>query len=99
MKAQEGHIESTTAIAGMCRATSLTEAMGIVSPHHCSKPHDQSFTVRQPLVPFLFDFLGPSHLGSPSRKVRRRSFGYLPGIGSLSSMSTFAAGRRMTSWI
>ena len=63
MKAQEGHIESTTAIAGMCRATSLTEAMGIVSPNHCSKPQDQSFTVRQPLVPFLFDFLGPEPFG------------------------------------
>ena len=63
MKAQEGHIESTTAIAGMCRATSLTEAMGIVSPNHCSKPQDQSFTIRQPLVPFLFDFLGPEPFG------------------------------------
>ena len=63
MKAQDGHIESITAIAGMCRATSLTDAMGIVSPNHGSEPQDQSFTVRQPLVPFLFDFLGPEPFG------------------------------------
>ena len=82
MKPQEGDIVSTTAIAGMCRATSLTEATGIVSPNHYAKPQDRSFTGRQPLVPFLFDFLGPGPLGGPSRKARTRSFGCLPGIGS-----------------
>jgi len=74
MKAQEGHIESTTAIAGMCRATSLTEAMGIVSPNHCSKPQEQSFTVRQPLVPFRFDFLGPEPFGFAFTEGREAKF-------------------------
>ena len=63
MKPQEGDIVSTTAIAGMCRATSLTEATGIVSPNYYAKPQDRSFTVRPPFVPFLFDFLGPEPFG------------------------------------
>ena len=74
MKAQEGHIESTTAIAGMCRATSLTEAMEILSPNHSSKPQKQSFTVRQPLVPFLFDFFGPEPFGFAFTEGRDAKF-------------------------
>ena len=99
MKVQEGHIESTTAIAGMGRATSLTEAIGIMSPNHCSKPRDQSFRVHQPLVPFLFDFLGSEPFGFAFTEGQDAKFRCLPGIASLSSMSTFAAGGRTTTGI
>ena len=63
MKAQERNIESTRVAADMCPGTSLAEAMGIMSPGQCAKPREQSLKIRQPLVPFLFDFLGRESFG------------------------------------
>jgi len=99
MKVQEGHIESTTAIAGMGRATSLTEAMGIVSPNHSSKPQDQSFTVHQPLVPFLFDLLGPEPFEFAFTEGQEAKFRVPSGHRFVIEHVTFAAGRRTTTWM
>ena len=63
MKTQEACIESSATVADMCHATSLAEAMGIMSPDRCSKPLDQCFPMHQPIAPFLFDFLGREPFG------------------------------------
>jgi hypothetical protein len=63
MKAHEGNIESTTAFAETCHATSLAEAMGIMSPDNCITPREHSLPSRRPMVPFLFDFLGREPFG------------------------------------
>jgi len=63
MKAREEHIESITAVADVCDAASLAEAMGIMSPDRSCKQGQHSLNARQPRAPFLLDFLGREPFG------------------------------------
>lgn len=63
MKAHEESIESTTVVADISRATSLADAMGIMSPDCAAKPREHSLAARRPILPSLFDFLGREPFG------------------------------------